>query len=95
MTDIWFFDAFINQYLLALGEFEGRDNFNDHPDTVLIYLFFIIATFLTQITFVNMIIAVMSDVYDEVREGQHICSLQIKLEMVADYACIVNYKRDE
>ena len=75
--------------MLALGEFEGREQFENHEDTVLIYCFFILATFFTQITFLNMIISIMSDVYDEVNESQHIFSLQIKLEMVADYACII------
>ena len=30
VTEIWFFDALINQYLLALGEFEGREEFDNH-----------------------------------------------------------------
>ena len=37
-----------------------------------------------------MIIAIMSDVFDEVREGHKTFSLQIKLEMVAEYAWIVH-----
>ena len=69
ITNVWVFDAVINQYLLALGSFDQLNNFAGHEDSVLIYIFFVIATFFTQITFLNMIISIMGDVYDEVREG--------------------------
>ena len=69
ITSVWVFDAIINQYLLALGSFDQLNNFAGHEASVLIYIFFVIATFFTQITFLNMIISIMGDVYDEVREG--------------------------
>ena len=65
---MWFFDALINQYLLSLGEHVRMEEFEGHSDTILIYIFFVLATFFTEITFLNMIIAIMGDVYERLRE---------------------------
>lgn len=51
------FDAFINQWILGLGEFypeKFRQNEND-----VIWILFIFATFFTNIVFLNMLIAIM------------------------------------
>jgi len=53
--------------MLSLGEF-GMDGFDDHPQMLLCYLIFIAATFLTQITFLNMLVALMSDTFERVIE---------------------------
>lgn len=42
----WLLDLIMNQYLLALGEF-NMDNFSDNDNSALCYLFFILATFVT------------------------------------------------
>ena len=86
---MWFFDALINQYLLSLGEHVRIEEFESHNDTIIIYIFFIMATFFTEITFLNMIIAIMGDVYDRLRETKQIQALQVKLEMVSDYAGLI------
>lgn len=44
--DFWILNMFINQYLLALGEFR-IDNFADSPQEALCYFFFVCATFIT------------------------------------------------
>ena len=55
--------------MLALGEFV-MDGFKEHPQMFLVYIFFLGATFLTQITFLNMLIAIMGDTYGRVKENQ-------------------------
>ncbi len=45
-TGIWVFDVLINQYLLALGEF-NKDQFELGPQTGLCFIFFSLATFIT------------------------------------------------
>ena len=44
--NFWLVDLVYNQYMLSLGEF-GMDNFDAHPQAVLVYIFFILATFFT------------------------------------------------
>ena len=42
----WILDLLMNQYLLALGEF-NMDNFAENPQSAICYFFFILATFIT------------------------------------------------
>ena len=50
-----------------LGEF-FIDGYQKHPDIGLCYSIFVFTTFVAQITFLNMLIAVMSDTFDRVIE---------------------------
>ena len=79
----WAIDTLINQYLLSLGEF-GMDNF-EGPQVVMIYILFFLATFLTQVTALNMIIAIMGNTFESVKanEPQHKREMQIGL--LCDY----------
>ena len=52
-------------YLLALGEF-GLDEFNVLPTTVLLYAFFVLATIILLIVLLNILIALVSSVYEDV-----------------------------
>ena len=44
--NVWFLNAFFNQYMLSLGEF-AFDNFEGGSQTYMCYAIFLIATFLT------------------------------------------------
>ena len=44
--DLWVFDMLINQYLLALGDW-NLDGFANGPQTSLCFIFFAMATFIT------------------------------------------------
>ena len=56
-------------YLLSLGEFDF-ENFGsrDTLTNTLMWAIFVIGTFLLQITFMNMLIAIMSEVFAVVTE---------------------------
>ena len=84
-------NIFINQYLMALGEFEGKDFF-DGSDQIAIWIFFLLATFITQITFLNMLIAVMGDTYAKVTETKDQNALCEKIKIMADYVNVINDK---
>ena len=69
-----FWEAFMFQYKLLLGEFEGTlrrsyDGLGEDMKTVVIFenilvtLYFLGTTFFTQITILNMLIAIMSATY--------------------------------
>lgn len=66
--DFFAVDLIVNQYFLALGEFT-MDGFDAHPEMMLCYTFFLLATFATQITFLNMLVAIMGDTYGRVVEN--------------------------
>lgn len=85
---IWFLNAFYNQYMLSLGEF-NYGNYESGPQTYLCYAFFLCATFLTQITFLNMLIALMGDTFAKVMEQKEQFGLQTKLNIMSDYTALV------
>lgn len=62
-------DSIFTQYLLMLGEFEilGDENLETYPrvSVVLLYSYFLMATFFTQVVFFNVLVAVISEAYAE------------------------------
>ena len=86
--NFWLLDFLYNQYLLCLGEF-GLDNFGDHPQAVLVYLFFVAATFFSQLTILNMLIAIMGETFSRVYENRDVNSTKMKLQLLADLAAVL------
>lgn len=86
--NFWPMNAFYNQYMLSLGEFT-IDAFDDNPQTYLCYIFFIVATFLTQITFLNMLITLMGDTFGRVYESKNQFATMTKLEIMADNTSMI------
>ena len=81
-----------------LGEFQIEEFDRKEMGMVwLFYIFFIITTFLTQIMFMNMLIALMGDTYERVMQQRPTHSLQNKLMLMATMACMIqeeNKKND-
>ena len=80
-------DAWINVYLLSLGEFE-LGSF-DGPNNKYLWSIFILATFFIQITFLNMLIAIMSNTYDMVRDKQKVAMMRERIEILSEYRDIL------
>ena len=85
------YDAMLNQYLLSLGEF-SLDNFGagDQEDFYVIWLFFLLSTFLTSITILNMLIAIMGDTFGRVTEIRDQSALKEKILIISDFVFLVN-----
>ena len=81
-------DVIFNQYMLSLGEFT-MDGYDDHPEMVLCYFFFLGATFVTAITFLNMLIAIMGDTFGRVYENRAQYGLMTKLSIMGDYTVVI------
>jgi len=95
----------MDQYLLALGEF-STDNFSivtdektdvDEmmPNATLNWFFFILATFITQITIMNMLIAIMGDTFGKVTEIKEQSALREKIKILADFVDIVSLENKQ
>ena len=52
-------------------------------------MMFLLSTILTQILFLNMIIAIMSDTYAKVTESKEQSALVEKMNIMADYVYVV------
>ena len=58
------FDALINAYMLGLGDF-NYDNYNS-TNKYFVWIFFLASTFLVQLVFMNMLIAMMGESYGRI-----------------------------
>ena len=82
-------NTLFNQYLLALGEF-GLDSMSaGSPNMVVVVGLFIAATFLTQVTIFNMLIAIMGDTFGKVTEIKEQSGLKEKINILADFVWII------
>ena len=86
-------DAFVRSYLIGLGEF-GLDNFNAGNDTFLVWTFFILATLVTQLIFMNLLIAIMGDTFDRVQEVMAQAAVKEKITMINDYLWILDLQEE-
>jgi hypothetical protein len=62
-----FFDAFVNIYLLGLGDFYVA-TIGESPDRDLLWFYILLALFMTNIVFLNMLIAIMGDTFNRLTE---------------------------
>ena len=53
--------------MLALGEF-NIENFGLNQNDPFVWILFLLSTFIAQIMFLNMLIAVMADTFEKVNE---------------------------
>ena len=68
-------DGIFNQYMMSLGEFELLiellTGYGENLETIIIMIIFVGATFFTQITMLNMLIAIMGDTFERVVENRN------------------------
>ena len=86
--NVSFIDAMLNQYILAIGDYD-TEAFQAEGGDIILWLLFILATFLTQITFLNLLIAIMGDTFDRVSEVKEQSALAEKIKIIADYIVVV------
>ena len=63
-----YMDAILSMYLLSLGEFNSLDGYSGGFNVRSAWGMFIFATIILLLLFLNMVIAVMSEPYEEVKE---------------------------
>jgi len=81
-------DAVVDQYMLGLGEFQ-MDYYND-GDSYILWILFIMSTFITQITFFNMLIAIMGDTFARVSEGMEQATIKEQVQMMNEHAWVLD-----
>jgi len=90
--DYMYYSSIINQYLIVLGDFEGMNlNNKNEVGEAMATIFFTLSTFLSQITILNMLIAIMGDTFSKHTEEQDVKSKQQKLLLLSEYIDIVEF----
>lgn len=62
-------NAWLSYWLLGLGEFY-MDAFSENKDSEMEWTIFVLATFITNVVFLNMLIAIMGDTFARVTENR-------------------------
>lgn len=76
------FDAMIHAYLTGLGDF-NKDNYSI-ADDVIVWIMFLLATFLVQLVFMNMLIAIMGESFGRITAIQEQSTLKEICGMIDD-----------
>lgn len=76
-----------------LGEF-AIDNNDEGSYVVIVWIIFILATFVSQVIIFNMLIAIMGDSYAKISEMREQAALKEKIQILCDYLRIVHDKDD-
>jgi len=72
-------DAFMQQYELGLGEFEDfTGSFENSTQKDMLWIYFFMATFLTQIIFMNNLIAILGDTYNSIMDHKQKFALKTR-----------------
>jgi len=85
------FDALISSYLIMLGEF-NTDDYSKGPDHDVAWVFFLLATFLCLVIFMNMMIAIMGNTYSTLLGDWEAVALHEQIKMIEDFKGAVNLK---
>ena len=81
-----FANAFVHIYNLAIGEYD-TENFDNHGPIIKFFLWmiFFMATFMLQIVFMNMLIAIMANTFDEVMAVKHQSAIEERINILNDF----------
>ena len=88
MFGVPWIDAFVRSYLVGLGEFD-MENFSN-SDGAFVWILFILATFITQLLFMNLLIAIMGDTFDRVQEMKVQAGTKEKISMITDFIWVLD-----
>ena len=89
-------NSVVYMYLLSNGEydfenFSARDNEGSESTKIVLWLLFLGATFLLQIVFMNMLVALMTDVYTEINDKESQSTMREYINLLNDYRNFLDY----
>ena len=89
-SDLW--NTVMHTYLLSLGEFDF-ENFGDRDGStnLMLWIAFVFGTFMLQITFMNMLIAIMGDIFGDVIQRKKQFSLTERILLLNDFRVFLDY----
>ena len=82
-----FLNSFIYMYKLTLGDFSTKYYLGMNAEVL--WIIFFAATFLLQITFLNMLIAIMADTFSHVMDNKEESSMKERVSILADFRLLL------
>ena len=79
-------NALTHMYVLAVGDYDTEGFANKGElNKILLWLIFFAATFMLQVTFMNMLIAIMGNTFDKVMEKRLPSSIEERIILLNDF----------
>ena len=76
-------------YTIGFGEFATESYSGTNVNLIWFVWFF--GTFLIQITFLNMLIAIMTNTFDKVMDSRQLAALKERINIMQDYRKVVTF----
>ena len=74
--------------MFSIGDF-ATDPYEEHPQAVLCYILFLLATIFTQLIIFNMFMGIMGDTFGRVIDSKPVYGLQLKLKIMSKYSSVI------
>ena len=76
---------------MGLGEYENFvGSFDKSNQSAMLWVYFIMATFLTQIIFINTLIAILADTYGRIMDQKQKFALKQRAQIYSDYLHLIS-----
>mmetsp|Transcript_12442 Transcript_12442/g.25439 ORF Transcript_12442/g.25439 Transcript_12442/m.25439 type:complete len:757 (+) Transcript_12442:2378-4648(+) len=92
VTDHSFFLSIFSGYLHMLGTDKWLDAFPSSTSFVLACILFLAFTFIVNVVFLNLLIAIMGDLFDRVQDRSKAEFLYAKAKIVAEFESLISHK---
>jgi len=79
---VWW-ETILYVYMTGLGEF-GTELYNNSPHKTTMWIYFLLCTVLVQLIFLNMLIAIMADTFDRVKEIREEASMKEICKLITE-----------
>ena len=88
ISSIWALDAASAMYELSLGEFRLED-YEKSTNTELLYLLFWVSTFFLMVVFLNMLIAIMGDTFEQATNEKDKNARMTEIAKISAYSNLI------
>ena len=78
-----------------MGDYQLLNYRKSENEQVWLYLFFFMSSFLIQVIFLNMLIAIMSDAFDQATESREVKARLTKIKIMSDYIHLIDLNDDK
>jgi len=86
-------NALMSTYMMSLGEFD-YGGYGIGPDIYIVWIFFVLGTFLMLVVFMNMLIAIMSDTFSTVLAIKDENALKEQANLIDDFIWLVDLTKE-
>jgi len=87
-----FFNALITVYFISMGEFQ-YDKFKDGEYGTFVWMMFLSASFINIIIFMNMLIAIMGETFNQVTAEREMYDMVEKVNFIREHVWILDIEK--